>query len=70
MADAAKIDLDVDAFLSWAEGREGRWELRDGRPVLMPPERAAHALTKYAAQKALKSAIIAAVFRAACSRME
>ncbi len=60
MADAAKIDLDVDAFLSWAEGREGRWELLDGRPVLMAPERAAHALTKYAAQKALESAIIAA----------
>ena len=51
MADAAKIDLDVDAFLRWAEGREGRWELRDGRPVLMAPERAAHALTKYAAQR-------------------
>ena len=60
MADAAKIDLDVDAFLRWAEGREGRWELRDGRPVLMAPERAAHALTKYAAQKALESAVIAA----------
>ena len=57
MADAAKIDLDVDAFLSWAEGREGRWELRDGRPVLMAPERAAHALTKYAAQESLKAAI-------------
>ena len=60
MADAAEIDLDVDAFLRWAEGREGRWELRDGRPVLMAPERAAHALTKYAAQKALESAIIGA----------
>ena len=60
MADAAKIDLDVDAFLRWAEGREGRWELRDGQPVLMAPERAAHALTKYAAQKALEQAIVGA----------
>jgi hypothetical protein len=33
----------------------GRWELRDGRPVLMAPERAAHELTKYAAQKALEA---------------
>ena len=39
--------MDVDAFLAWAEGREGRWELRDGQPVLMAPERAAHALTKF-----------------------
>jgi uncharacterized glyoxalase superfamily protein PhnB len=31
--------MDVDAFLPWAEGRQGRWELRDGRPVLMSPER-------------------------------
>jgi Uma2 family endonuclease len=49
--------MDVDAFLAWAEGRAGRWELRDGQPVLMSPERALHALTKYAAQESLKSAI-------------
>ena len=57
MADAAKSDMDVDAFLRWAEGRGGRRELRDGRPVLMAPERAVHALTKYAAQESLKAAI-------------
>jgi Uma2 family endonuclease len=57
MSDTAKSDMDVDAFLSWAEGRDGRWELRDGRPVMMSPERAAHALTKYAAQESLKAAI-------------
>ena len=44
--------MDVNAFLAWAEGREGRWELRDGQPVMMSPERALHALTKFAAQKA------------------
>jgi Uma2 family endonuclease len=57
VADAAQNDLDIDAFLRWAEGREGRWELREGRPVMMSPERAVHALTKYAAQESLKAAI-------------
>jgi len=57
MADAPQNDLDVDAFLRWAEGRDGRWELRDGRPVMMAPERALHALTKYAAQESLKAAV-------------
>ncbi|MGA8446755.1 MAG: Uma2 family endonuclease [Roseiarcus sp.] len=50
--------MDVDAFLVWGEGRDGRWELRDGQPVRMPQERAAHALTKFAAQKALEGAIV------------
>jgi len=27
--------MTVDEFLSWAEGREGRWELHDGVPVMM-----------------------------------
>jgi len=57
MSDAARQDLDVDAFLAWADGRPGRWELRDGRPFMMSPERAMHALTKYAAQESLKAAI-------------
>src|SRR5271165_4053540 len=49
--------MDVDAFLVWAEGRQGRFELRDGEPVMMAPERAIHALTKYAAQASLKAGI-------------
>jgi Uma2 family endonuclease len=57
MADAAQTDMDVTAFLTWAQGREGRWELRDGRPVMMSPERAVHALTKYAAQQSLDAGI-------------
>jgi Uma2 family endonuclease len=57
MASLATSEMDVDAFLLWAEGRDGRWELRDGQPVLMSPERAAHALTKYAAQESLKAGI-------------
>jgi len=52
MSNPARNEMDVDAFLAWAEGREGRWELRDGQPVMMSPERALHALTKFAAQKA------------------
>ena len=57
MSSPARNEMDVDAFLAWAEGRDGRWELRDGQPVMMAPERAAHALTKYAAQKALENGI-------------
>ena len=57
MSSPAKNEMDVDAFLPWAEGREGRWELRDGQAVMMAPERAAHALTKYAAQESLKAGI-------------
>ena len=57
MSNAATTIMDVDAFLVWAEGRDGRWELRDGRPVMMAPEKAIHALTKYAAQESLKAGI-------------
>jgi Uma2 family endonuclease len=57
VADAAERDMDVDAFLAWAEGRQGRWELRDGRPVMMAPERARHALTKFSAQVALREGV-------------
>ncbi len=57
MSSPAKNEMDVDAFLLWAEGRDGRWELRNGQPVVMAPERAMHALTKYAAQESLKAAI-------------
>ena len=32
MSSPARSEMDVDAFLAWAEGREGRWELREGRP--------------------------------------
>jgi Uma2 family endonuclease len=49
--------MDVDAFLLWAEGRQGRWELRDGEPIMMAPERAAHALTKLSAQIALREGV-------------
>jgi Uma2 family endonuclease len=57
MANTAQQLLDSSQFIAWAEGRPGKWELREGAPVLMAPERALHALTKYAAQKALDAAI-------------
>jgi Uma2 family endonuclease len=57
MSSPARNEMDVNAFLAWAEGREGRWELRDGQPVRMSPERALHALTKFAAQKAFENEI-------------
>jgi Uma2 family endonuclease len=60
MSSPARNEMDVEAFLAWAEGRDGHWELRDGQPVMMSPERAAHALTKFAAQKALEAGILRA----------
>ena len=57
MTDAAQSEMDVDTFVLWAEGRQGRWELRDGRLLMMSPERAAHVRTKHAACNALGDAI-------------
>jgi len=49
--------MTVDAFLGWAAGREGRWELEDGRLVEKAPERSAHAETKTQATLAFRNAI-------------
>ena len=49
--------MTVGEFLLWAEGREGRWELHDGVPVAMAPERSIHAETKAEAYLALRDAI-------------
>ncbi len=67
MSTALKL-MTVDEFLPWAEGKEGRWELHDGvpvmissaDPVMMSPERAAHIRTKFSAAKALDGAVAAA----------
>ena len=53
----AREKMTVDEFLAWADGREGRWELADGVPVCMSPERVAHVETKFSAGSALKAAI-------------
>ncbi len=57
MSTAAEKLMTVDEFLGWAEGREGRWELLDGRPIAMSPERVAHAETKAEAWAALRHAV-------------
>ena len=49
--------MTVDEFLLWAEGKDGRWELYDGVPAMMSPERIVHNLTKFSAAIALREAI-------------
>jgi len=49
--------LDVRSFLAFAEGREGVWELYDGDPVAMSPERTRHTFTKIEAAVTLRDAI-------------
>jgi hypothetical protein len=31
----ALTEMTVDEFLLWGEGKEGRWELHDGVPVMI-----------------------------------
>jgi Uma2 family endonuclease len=57
MATVAEKLMTVDEFLGWSEEREGRWELIDGRPVAMAPERAAHLLSKAQAWAVFQRAI-------------
>jgi Uma2 family endonuclease len=53
----AQRKMTVDEFLVWAEGREGRWELYNGVPFNMAPERTRHIKVKYAVYMALLQAI-------------
>ncbi len=57
MSVQAKPGMTVDAFLAWAEGRPGRYELIDGEVVAMSPERVGHARAKFRVQTALSRAI-------------
>lgn len=52
-----KVRMTADEFLVWAEGQPGRHELADGEVFSMSPERVRHAVTKFAAQTALRDAI-------------
>ena len=52
--------MSADEFLRWAEGKDGRWELHDGAPVMMSPERLRHNRTKFHAATALSQALTAA----------
>ena len=49
--------MTVDEFLAWAEGQEGRWELYNGVPYLMAPERTQHGKVKFAVQAGLVKGI-------------
>jgi Uma2 family endonuclease len=57
MSAIAEKRMNVDEFLAWADGLEGKWELHDGVPVLMSPERVRHTGTKSDAFFALRAAI-------------
>ena len=57
MSTLAQRKMTVDEFLIWAEGRDGRWELYNGVPYPMSPERTGHFEVKYAVQTALLRAI-------------
>jgi Uma2 family endonuclease len=55
-----KHKMTVDDFLAWASTQEGRWELFDGVPVAMSPERAIHGRVKLRVANALERAVEAA----------
>ncbi len=57
MSDAVEKRITVDEFLTWAKGREGKWELHEGRPVAMAPEQAYHARVKTYVGAALLAAL-------------
>jgi Uma2 family endonuclease len=57
MSTLAQRRMTVDEFLAWAEGQEGRWELYNGVPYRMAPERTQHGEVKFAVQLALRRAI-------------
>lgn len=55
-----KPSMTVDEFLAWAEQRPGAYELHDGVPVAMAPERVVHGDTKYRVARAFDGAIATA----------
>jgi hypothetical protein len=42
-----KQQMSVDEFVTWARQQTDRWELLDGLPVAMSPERVVHGDVKY-----------------------
>jgi Uma2 family endonuclease len=57
MSTLPKHKMTVDEYLAWAEARPGRFELYAGDVYAMAPERAGHAVVKFAVQTALLTAI-------------
>jgi Uma2 family endonuclease len=58
-----KQQMGADEFMAWAEQQPERFELLDGIPVAMSPERVVHGDVKYLVAKALDSAIAKARLR-------
>jgi Uma2 family endonuclease len=56
--------MSVDEFLAWAERQPDRWELVEGIPTAMSPERVVHGDVKYRVARALDFAIARAQVRA------
>jgi Uma2 family endonuclease len=56
MSTLAQRKMTVDEFLAWSEGREGRWELNDGVPYRMAPERTRHGKVQLALLRAIQRA--------------
>ena len=52
-----KERMTADEFLAWAGQQAERWELFDGVPVAMSPERVIHGDTKYRVARAFEAAI-------------
>ena len=57
MSTSAQRKMTVDEFLIWAAGQDGRWELYNGVPYAMAPERVGHGKVKFAVQVALLQGI-------------
>src|SRR2546425_4929699 len=49
--------MSVDEFIAWAAQQPDRWELVDGLPVAMSPERVVHGDVKYRVARALDAGI-------------
>lgn len=53
-----KIRMTVEQYFAWAvEQPSSRWELVDGEPLKMAPERARHNIVKFRVCKALEAAV-------------
>ena len=52
-----RASMSVEEFIAWAERKPERWELFDGVPVAMSPERVVHGDVKYRVARPLDGAI-------------
>ncbi len=57
MAAPRKERMTVNEFLPWAKQQPERWELFDGVPMAMSPERIVHGDTKYRTARAFDAAV-------------